>query len=140
MVSPSDLRHLLRRAEFVARPERMAELASLTLEQAVDDVLDVAPNGSPQLPAGSTDPAPGDRWMQYANAYGWWVDSMVHRPRPLQEKMTVFWHGHFTSSAADGVPFDLMMRQNQLYRSMAYGNLHQLTQSMAVEPAMLLYL
>ena len=31
----------------------------------------------------------------------WWLDKMVHTARPLQEKMTLFWHGHFTTSAQD---------------------------------------
>ena len=140
MVSQSDLRHLLRRTEFVARPARLAALSSLSLEQAVDDILDTAPNGPPSLPAGATDPNPANRWTQYAQGYQWWVDSMATKPRPLQEKMTLFWHGHFTSSTSDGVPFDLMMRQNHLYRSLAYGNLRELTQRMAVEPAMIGYL
>ncbi|MCY4536137.1 MAG: DUF1800 family protein, partial [Bryobacterales bacterium] len=25
----------------------------------------------------------------------WWADRMVATPRPLEEKMTLFWHGHF---------------------------------------------
>jgi len=124
----------------VARPERLAELSSLSLEQAVDNVLDLAPNGASQPPATCIDPHPADGWAQYATGYYWWVDSMVTRPRPLQEKMTLFWHGHFTSSWLDGIPFDLMMRQNQLYRSLAFGNLRELTQRMAIEPAMLFYL
>ena len=42
---------------------------------------------------------------------------MVARPRPFQEKMALFWHGHFVSALWDGVQrVDLMMRQNQLYR------------------------
>lgn len=140
MASETDIRHLLRRTEYVARPERVAELRSLSLEAAVDDVLDVGRNGAPAMPAAFVDPAPSNGWTQYADAYHWWVDAMVHRPRPFQEKMTLFWHGHFTSSAADGVPFHLMARQNHLYRSLALGNLVELTQRMAIEPAMLLYL
>ena len=31
------------------------------------------------------------------------IDSMVSRPRPLHEKMTLFWHGHFVSALWDGV-------------------------------------
>ena len=28
----------------------------------------------------------------------WWADRMVRTPRPLEEKMTLFWHGHFATS------------------------------------------
>ncbi len=140
MAEERDVRHLLRRTEFVARPERVASLAPLSLEQAVDDVLDVSRNGTPSMPASFTDPNPPNRWTQYAQAYQWWMDRMVHAPRPFAEKMTLFWHGHFTSSWSDGVPTDLMVRQNHLYRSLALGNFRELTQRMAIDPAMVLYL
>ena len=29
---------------------------------------------------------------------GWWLERMVTGPRPLQEKLTLFWHGHFATS------------------------------------------
>ena len=28
----------------------------------------------------------------------WWLRRMRKGPRPLQEKMTLFWHGHFATS------------------------------------------
>jgi hypothetical protein len=27
----------------------------------------------------------------------WWLDRMVRTPRPLEEKLTLFWHGHFAT-------------------------------------------
>ena len=42
MPSQSDIEHLLRRTEFVARPSRVAELVALpTIEAAVENVLAV---------------------------------------------------------------------------------------------------
>ena len=29
----------------------------------------------------------------------WWLKRMAYGPHPLQEKLTLFWHGHFTTSA-----------------------------------------
>ena len=29
----------------------------------------------------------------------WWADRMVATDRPLQEKMALFWHGHFATGA-----------------------------------------
>lgn len=137
----ADIAHLLRRTEFVAKPARVAELSALTLEQAVDDVLDFTPNADPQLPAWLTYHDEANAWDQFVFAYNWWLDSMRTRPRPMQEKMTLFWHGHFTSSWWDGIGrADHMMHQNQLYRSQALGNFRTLTQAMALEPAMLVYL
>jgi uncharacterized protein (DUF1800 family) len=142
VTDPVDLAHLLRRTEFVVKPERLAALSAMpTIAAAVDDVLNVALNGTPQLPAYLRSRDPNDDWGQYVFAYNWWMDSMLSRPRPFQEKMTLFWHGHFTSSLWDGVDrVDHMMNQNQLYRTYALGNFLTLTQKMAIEPAMLLYL
>src|SRR4051812_3146282 len=32
---------------------------------------------------------------------GWWMNRMAYGPYALQEKLTLFWHGHFTTSAKD---------------------------------------
>ncbi len=139
MASTEDIKHLLRRAEFVARPNRVSALTPLTIAQAVDNVLDTAQNGAAQLPANLANIEDHGGWEDYVNAYNWWIDSMVTRPRPILEKMTLFWHGHFTSSIDDSYVVH-MVDQNQLYRDHALGNLLTLTQKMALEPAMLLYL
>jgi uncharacterized protein (DUF1800 family) len=141
VADPADIAHLLRRAEFVAKPARVAELTPLTIEQAVDNVLEIGANGAPGLPDYLKTDDSSNRWDQYEVAYWWWADSMVSRPRPILEKMTLFWHGHFVSALWDGVErVDLMMRQNQLYRDHALGSFFWLTQNMAIDPAMLLYL
>ncbi len=142
MADSADIAHLLRRTEFVVKPARLAELTALaTREQAVDNVLDFTANGNPQLPANLLYHDDNNGWEQFVFAYDWWIDNMRTRPRPLQEKMTLFWHGHFTSSWFDGIGrTDHMMHQNQLYRNMAVGNFLTLTQAMSLEPAMLVYL
>ena len=141
MADPADIAHLLRRTEFVVKHARLSALTPLTLAQAVDDVLDFSQNGNPQLPTEFTTHDENNSWGQYVNAVNWWLDSMRTRPRPMQEKMTLFWHGHFTSSWWDGIGrTDHMMHQNQLYRTQAQGNFLTLTQAMSLEPAMLVYL
>ena len=141
MADPADIAHLLRRTEFVAQPARVAELSALSLDAAVDNVLDFTPNGSPTVPAGLAVHDPDNGWEQYVAAVDWWYDAMKSRPRPMQEKMTLFWHGHFTSSWFDGIGrSDHMTHQNQLYRTQALGNFRTLTHAMALEPAMLVYL
>jgi uncharacterized protein (DUF1800 family) len=141
VADPADAAHLLRRTEFVAKPARITALSAMTRAQMVDDVMDLSLNANPQLPDYLTTDDDAHRWDQYVFAYEWWVTQMLTRPRPFQERMTLFWHGHFTSGLWDGVNrVDLMMRQNQLYRSTAIGNFRTLAHQMAIEPAMLLYL
>ncbi len=142
-VSDDDLAHLLRRTEFVVRPGRLAELKparSHDVRRVVDNVIDVALNGNPGLPAyfQSEDTASG--WDQYVAACSFWINNMVTKPRPFQEKMTLFWHGHFVSAWWDVGKGFHMMQQTQMYRQNALGNFHTLTQAMAVDRAMLVYL
>ena len=95
-VTADDIAHLLRRTEFFAKPARMAELGAGTTAAAVDNILDFGPNGNPQLPANLVNN--DGSFDQKAEAFNWWLDSMATRPRPFQEKMALFWHGHFAVS------------------------------------------
>lgn len=141
MAATADIVHLLRRTEFVARPARVAELSARSIPDAVDDVLDIARNGQVVVPGELGTYRPDHNWEQYETAVFWWLGRMVTAARPVQERMTLFWHGHFTSSWWDGLSrADYMTQQNQLYRELALGSYRDLAQRMAIEPAMLVYL
>lgn len=71
---------------------------------------------------------------------GWWLHRMRHTPAQLVEKMTLFWHGHFATSAAKVREAELMLQQNELFRRNALGDFGQLVRGIARDPAMLLYL
>ena len=73
-------------------------------------------------------------------AQTWWLERMIATPAPLQEKMTLFWHGHFTSSIEKGTTLQELMMQNQLFRQYALGNVRELTLHVSQDPAMLRYL
>ncbi|HTV74090.1 MAG TPA: DUF1800 domain-containing protein [Candidatus Acidoferrales bacterium] len=71
----------------------------------------------------------------------WWLERMLKTPAPLQEKLTLFWHGHFTTAeGAKGVTAQDAVNQNNLYRSNALGNIRDLAQAVSRDPAMLKYL
>jgi uncharacterized protein (DUF1800 family) len=70
----------------------------------------------------------------------WFLDRMIASPAPLQEKLTLFWHGHFTSSYEKGIPAEAMVAQNNLFRANALGNMRELTLKVSQDPAMLRYL
>jgi hypothetical protein len=70
----------------------------------------------------------------------WWLERMIGTPAPLQEKMTLFWHGHFTSSPEKGTTAQELFKQNQLFREYALGNVKQLTLHVSQDSAMLRYL
>ncbi|HEY5350067.1 MAG TPA: DUF1800 domain-containing protein [Candidatus Lustribacter sp.] len=70
----------------------------------------------------------------------WFLDRMIGSPAPLQEKMTLFWHGHFTSAYQKGIPAQALVDQNDLFRAHALGNIRDLTLAVSQDPAMLRYL
>jgi len=70
----------------------------------------------------------------------WWLYAMVHTPHPALEKMTLFWHGHFATSAAKVSEPKLMYRQNENLRRYALTKFGPMLSDMARDPAMLIWL
>ncbi len=70
----------------------------------------------------------------------WFLNRMIASPAPLQEKMTLLWHGHFTSAYQKGIPAVALVDQNNLFRRYALGNVRELTLAVSKDPAMLRYL
>jgi uncharacterized protein (DUF1800 family) len=70
----------------------------------------------------------------------WWMQRMGGGPYPLQEKLALFWHGHFTTSAKDERSAMLMWNQNELLRRQAAGNFREFVRAISRDPAMLDYL
>ena len=54
--------------------------------------------------------------------------------------MTLFWHGHFATSADKVTDANLMLEQNRLLRRHALGDFRPLVQEISRDPAMLVYL
>jgi uncharacterized protein (DUF1800 family) len=70
----------------------------------------------------------------------WWMQRMAFGPHPLQEKLTLFWHGHFVTSAKDERSASLMWKQHELLRQNAVGNFRQFVRAISRDAAMLDYL
>lgn len=135
----ADVAHLLRRAGFGGSPAEIDDLTALASWAAVvDRVLDTTATFPDFVP-----PAVDDRvepnYGPWVAGVHHWMDRMVTSPTPIVEKMTLFWHGHFTSGIAKA-PLRQVFRQVSTYRRLALGDLDDLAQAMAVEPAMLKYL
>lgn len=78
--------------------------------------------------------------QQIVGAGEWWFDRLMHSRAPLREKMTLFLHDHFATSAQKVKQPVLVLQQNQLLREHAFGDFRALTHRIAVDPAMMLYL
>src|SRR6266849_2862691 len=70
----------------------------------------------------------------------WWANRMVASPRPLQEKMALFWHGHFASNEAKVRDYRKLLGQLELFQKHGTGNFRDLTLAVAQDPAMLSFL
>lgn len=70
----------------------------------------------------------------------WWFETLCTTKHPLNEKVTLFWHGHFVSSLEKVRTPRLMFEQNELFRKMGMGDSRELTRRMARNPAMMIYL
>jgi len=70
----------------------------------------------------------------------WWANRMLATRRPLEEKMTLFWHGHFATSEEKVRDYRKMLKQNELFRAQGTGNFRDLLIGVAQDPAMLAYL
>jgi uncharacterized protein (DUF1800 family) len=60
--------------------------------------------------------------------------------RPFLEKMTLFWHNHFATSAEKVTNGPLMIQQNEILRRNALGNFKTLLLEVSKDPAMLIWL
>lgn len=69
-----------------------------------------------------------------------WVFGLLRTPEQLREKLTLFWHGHFASSAEKVQDPHLMLAQVELFRQHAFGDFGELVQQLSRDPAMLIYL
>jgi len=135
---PADVAHLLRRAGFGGTATQISTLAAQSWSTTVDQLLDFSTAPADTEPAFLTDGS-GD-WEKEFNLQAWWLDRMATTTKPLQEKLTFFWHGHFATANYKVSDMRLMYLQNALFRSMAAGNFRDLTQTMSLQPAMLIFL
>jgi hypothetical protein len=70
----------------------------------------------------------------------WWAERMLLTPRPLQEKLALFWHGHFATSQEKVLNCELMLGQIATLRKLANGNFRDILIAIAQDPAMLIWL
>jgi uncharacterized protein (DUF1800 family) len=146
-----DTAHLLRRAGFGSTTAEIQAAASRGLAAVTDDLLH--PERTPDtfnddqmmeallalLPEARKENRNGREYVPLQTVKIWWTIRMLSTPHPLVEKMTLFWHGHFTSKDGNQQG-ELMMRQNQMFRKNALGSFRDITLAVARDPEMLRYL
>ncbi|MEZ6059467.1 MAG: DUF1800 domain-containing protein [Planctomycetaceae bacterium] len=132
--------HLYRRAGFAATRQQLNEAVAAGLGAVVDAMLNDAAE-PPQYAAeieslAQAGLATGD----VRKLSAWWTYRLLTTPAQLTEKLTLFWHGHFATSAAKVDDARLMLAQNNLLRQHALGDFRKLLLEISRDPAMLIYL
>jgi uncharacterized protein (DUF1800 family) len=99
----------------------------------------------PQIRPLSTSQADLDAFQQTVLLHtgqinAWWLNVIATSPVSIQERMTTFWHNHFTSELQVVNLPEFMYGQNQLLRRNALGNLKQFVRDVTKDMAMLIYL
>jgi len=132
------LSHILRRLQFAPRPGQIAELEELSIDKAVQQIIDsdtpVLLEGEPlrNLEARIED---GD-WDDLAL---WYLGRVTAADSGFHERMVWFWHTHLTSSSEE-TRDRLMVRQHALFRTHALGNFRDLLKAVTIDGAMLNWL
>jgi uncharacterized protein (DUF1800 family) len=152
--------HLLNRAGFGARAAEIDYALRTGHEAYVDQLLagfggegqpfflDIPPRPTREDKKGLTEEERTqlknqinrDEREQLGRYAAWWVERMLDGRDPLRERMTLFWHGHFTTAYREVKEIRPIIRQNELLREYALGNFGELTREIVRDPAMIRYL
>src|SRR5712691_12222721 len=103
-MADQQLQHLLRRAGFGASSDDLVTFSELSYSAAVDRLINFeripddvdAKIGQPGY-VGTASNGPFSPNKGVNDARQRWLFRMVHSNRPLQEKMSLFWHNYFAT-------------------------------------------
>lgn len=154
--------HLLKRTMFGAKKADVDYFATLTVSQAVSELLNpVAANPAPPVKEYTTSTQPGTpdgniaqgtTWVNDINNDGtvqsqrrasykkWWTGVMLNQDRSIKEKMIFLWVDHFGNEANEVGNANWVYRQHTTIRQHCLGNFKQMVRDMTVDIAMLRYL
>lgn len=132
--------HLVRRAAFGAPAWQLEQMASRPYEELVDDFLKVERFQRPEEDL-------LERYHQEhadEESYRWpakrWLYRMINSPRPLEEKVALFWHNRFATAASKVTNARMMNAHLNLLRDYGLGNFRTLLQRLSRDPAMIWWL
>jgi uncharacterized protein (DUF1800 family) len=131
--------HLLRRFTFGASAAELETAQADGYTRTVERLLETKIAEPPAL-AGAEE-ASQEKPLSPGALQQWWIDWMLASPTPFAERMTLFWHGHFTSDFRKvGNQFPYLYWQNLTWRKYALADLKTILFQVTIDPAMLRYL
>jgi uncharacterized protein (DUF1800 family) len=130
--------HLLRRFGLGASEAEVDYYLRDGLLGAIDRLLETGEDEGVQFRL--SDLADEKGVVRVPQLVGAWVIRLMTTRRPLREKMTLFWHDHFATSASKVNFAPLMQQQNDLLRQHATGSFRTMLHEVSKDPAMLFWL
>ena len=125
ILDAANARHLIRRAGFGAPLDQVANFTGMTRGEAADELLNFTPaNFRPNAARNDRDKA-HNKWLKY----------MVKARFPLQEKLVLFWHDHFSTNITTVQDVTFMANQNRTLRRNCKGNMRDLVKAINVDAA-----
>lgn len=140
--------HLYRRAGFGASAAELDAATAAGFDATVDRLLaglTEPDDGRPAVPRMST-PAKiasnhaGNLYNEYLDLVDWWLEKMATTTTPLREKLTLLLHGQFPTANSKVYAPIFMYQQNETFRRLGPGAFNTLTQALAKDPAMMIWL
>ena len=132
--------HLMRRAGFGAKREEVETRAAKGYDATVDELVDF----------GEVKTIPEDLIRRYhPDAWGnlgrtaasfHWMYRMIYTDAPLEEKMTLFWHGIFATGYQKVTQGQCLEDQITMFRKYGMGNFRDLLVELSKNPAMIIWL
>ncbi len=151
--------HLLRRTLFGVKKSDLDFFKGKNLNACIAQLLTLPPN--PPLPPlnnygnnpnqNDTEVPFGSTWVNAAvnpNLEGarinslktWWIGLLVNQDRSIREKMTLFWHNHFSTETITVQDGRYSYKHHAMLRANCLGNFKELLKQVTIDPAMLTYL
>jgi uncharacterized protein (DUF1800 family) len=135
--------HLMRRAGFGATRAELEEWAAKGYDATVDELLNPEEHGCERadeqllirFQPGALLPG-GQPPMGNVN----WMFHLVNTKRPLEEKITLFWHHVFATGNSKVDNYDQLLTQIAMFREKGMGNYRELLLELAKNPAMIFWL
>ena len=135
----AQVQQLLRRATFGAGPAELEKALGDGYAKTVQRLVETPAAKPPPLPGAET--AAKGNPLRVAQLQKWWLDHMLTSPSPFAERMTLFWHGHFTSDYRKvGLQSPYVYWQNLTWRDNALGDFRSFLYQVTTDPGMLRYL
>ena len=135
----AQIAHLLRRATFGYSRAEYEQSVKDGFKMTVDRLVETKPAEPDPFPGG--DDASRTKPLNIGSLQTWWITWMQKTPTPFAERMTFFWHGHFTSDFRKVSPqTPYIYWQNLTWRRMALMDLRSMLYQVTIDPGMLRYL